>query len=184
MSIDKAKYEYFLAKYRALDFDELNDLARRGGTLAEEAQLALQEVCLPRGIAVELASPEVTCAVTSKRPITPEEVEADKALSSELWNSPLSKRVEYLFAAQALMFSYAFLGPQGLKMGALPLVALAVALTFIARKCGRLYTHRVCADTEASIESKKNNLRGTSYVLWPALFLSSFLGAGCATLIR
>jgi hypothetical protein len=180
MSIDKTKYDYFLAKYRALDSDELRDLASRGGNLVEEAQLALQEVCSPSGITVERASPEVT----SKRPTTPEEIEADKTLSSALWNGSLSKRVEYLFVAQALMFSFAFLGPQGLKAGALPLVVLAATLSFIARKAGRAFTRRMCADAEVSIENKTSNLKVASYILWPALLLSSLLGVTCANMIR
>jgi hypothetical protein len=158
MSMDKAKYEYFLVKYKSLDADELRELASRGGDLIEEAQIALQEVCSPSGITVVRASSEVA----AKHPTTPEEIAADKALSSALWSSALSKRVEHLFVAQALVFSIAFLGPQGLKIGALPLVALAAALSFIARKAGKSFTRRVCANAEVSIENKTSNLKITS----------------------
>jgi hypothetical protein len=178
--MDKAKYEFFLAKYSAMDSDELKELASRGGHLIEEAQLALQAACSPNGISITLAPPEVT----AKRPTTPEEIAEDKARSSALWNGPLSKRVEHLFVAQALVFSFAFLGPQGLKMGALPLLVLAATLSFIARKAGKSYTRRVCANAEASIDSKTSNLKTTGYILWPALLLSSLLGVMCATAIR
>ena len=38
MTIEKAKYEYFLAKYKDLDPEELSEVAARGGDLIEEAR--------------------------------------------------------------------------------------------------------------------------------------------------
>ena len=180
MTIDNAKYEYFLAKYKAIDREELHELAARGGSLAEEAHMALQEVCSPVGI--EIAQEPIR--EERSKSLTVEQMENEKVRSSELWNSSLAKRVEYLFAAQALIFASALLGPQGLKTGALLLVIVAGVLAYAAKKAGRSFTRKVCANAEVSIEEKTKNLKITSYILWPALLVTSFFGVTIAVLIR
>ena len=180
MTIDKAKYEYFLAKYKAIDQEELHELAARGGSLAEEARKALREVCSPVGI--EIAQEPIM--EERSRSLTVDQMENEKARSSELWNSSLAKRVEYLIAAQALMFASTLLGPWGLKTGDLLVVIVAGVLAYAAKKAGRSFTRKVCANAEVSIEEKTKSLKITSYMLWPALLVASFFGITIAALMR
>jgi len=87
MSIDKQKYEYFLAKYRTLDPDELHELGSRTRDLIDEARLAYQEVCKTTGIEPKKA-PSVVERIQT---LTPEKLEEEKRRSSELWNGSLAK---------------------------------------------------------------------------------------------
>jgi glucan phosphoethanolaminetransferase (alkaline phosphatase superfamily) len=89
-----------------------------------------------------------------------------------------------MFAAQALMFASALLGPQGLKAGALLLVIVAGMLAYAAKKIGRRYARNICASEEITIEEKIKKLKSVNYVLWPALLVSSFLGVAIASIFR
>jgi hypothetical protein len=167
------KFRYFLSKYRSLDDEELTDLTPRINSLAEEASTALRQVLSERGV----PAPQVSTQLPDEpRELTEEERKEQSKVSSALWNGPVAKRVEFLFAAQALMFGGALAGSQGLRLGALPLVAITGLLMYFARKLGKATTRSICADAETTIEDKTKSLKSLSLWLWPALLLSSAAG--------
>ena len=179
--MDHNKLSYFIAKYRALDDEEFAEAKRRVNGLAEEAAAAVRQVSSERGDPLPDSSQEPLEIITK---LTETERVERTRLSTELWNSPLSRRVQFQFSAQAIVFSIALLGTSGLRFGAIWLVAVAAALYFLASKIGRSHTRSICANAETSIEEKRESLRRTSIVLWPVLVVSALLGAGLSNLLR
>ena len=51
--MDQDKIDYFIAKYRAADAEELLEVASRASSLAEEAQAVLRQVSSERGISLQ-----------------------------------------------------------------------------------------------------------------------------------
>jgi hypothetical protein len=179
--MDQDKFAYFLAKYRATGDEELREVVARVYELADEAADAVRKVATER--AMQLPSALATAQSGSKE-LTAEERAKYTELSTSLWNGSVSKRVQYMFSAQALVFSFSLLGPQGLRVGALWLLLLAAPLSWGASRLGRQYTRSVCADAERSIEEKQKSLKTSALVLWPALLLSSAAGLTLAPALR
>ena len=88
--MDHNKLSYFIAKYRALDDEEFAEASRRLNSLAEEAAAAVRQVSSERGNPLPDSSQEPSEIVTE--PTETERVDRTR-LSTDLWNSPLSKRV-------------------------------------------------------------------------------------------
>ncbi len=171
--MDQEKYVYFLGKYRALDQEDLIEASQRIDSLAEEASAALRSVLSEKGEFVPPPSPEED---TKPIELTGEDRKLQTKLSSDLWNGPLTKRVHFLFSAQALVLAYSFLGPQGLKLGALPIGALAALLMYGANRIGRRVTRRICANADTSFDHKTKTLKSIGIALWPALLASALVG--------
>ena len=179
--MDSDKHAYFLAKFRAASAEELQDAVSRIYELADEAAEAVRQIASEKGM--QVPSEEVAAKSATKE-LTPEERAKHTELSSALWNSSVSKHVQYMFSAQALMFSFAFLGPQGLRVGALWLLLFAAPLSWGANRLGRQYTRSVCAEADRSIEEKQKSLKTSALLLWPALLLSSAAGVILASVLR
>lgn len=175
------KLAYFVARYRAFSQEELAEVAARGSELADEAASALQQVSKERGLS--LPDPVHVSSAVPRDLCEAERGEKTKQ-ASELWNSGLSRRVQFQFGALAIVFAGAFLGRQGINAGALWLVLFAAGLYYIASKAGRSYTRSVCADAESSLEEKRRTLRAASMLLWPALLIAAFLGVVLAGALR
>ena len=58
--MDTAKFDYFVAKYRATDTDQVLELGARADSLAEEAAAALRQVAAERGLALSEAKEGAT----------------------------------------------------------------------------------------------------------------------------
>ncbi len=179
--MDSDKYAYFLAKFRAASDDEFQDAVARLCELAEEAAEAVRQVALERGL---LLPPERRETEDANKELTAEELATYTELSRALWNSSISKHVQFMFGVHALIFSFAFLGPQGLRVGALWLVVFAVPLSWAASRIGRRYTRVVCADGDRSVQEKQKTLKRTAFLLWPALLLVSTMGVTLASALR
>ena len=167
------QFVYFLSKYRALGSDELTDLAPGINSLAEEASTALRQVLSERCIAAPEASEQ---SPDELRELTEDERKVQSQLSLALWNSPVAKRVEYLFTLQAFAFGGALAGSQGLRLGVTALVVITGGFVYLAWKLGRATTRSVCADEETSIEGKTESLKSLSLWLWPSVLLSAGSG--------
>lgn len=178
--MDAAKVSYFLDRYRSLGNDELLEAATRID-LADEAIAALKQVGRERNLEIPDIPDEA--AREAKEPTELERAEQTK-LSTDLWNSSLSKRVQFQFGMLTLVFSSSLLGSQGLRVGALWLLLLACVLYYFASKAGREYTKAVCSDGDKTIDEKRSSLRTTSLWLWPAMLIPAFLGVLLASAIR
>ena len=179
--MDRDKFAYFLSKFRAVSEEELRDAVARVHELAEEAAEAIRQVASEKGFQLpdgEVAPPVVPTELTA------EERAKRTGASTALWNSSTSKHVQYMFSAQALFFSFALLGPQGLRFGVLWLLLLAAPLSWFANRLGRQYTRKVCADAGRSIGEKQKTLKTTAVALWPALLVSSVAGVVLASALR
>lgn len=173
--MDDQKLAFFLSRYRALDTDELLEIARRTD-LADEALKAAEQVCAERNLTVAPApGPDAKA---------PAYIANQTKLSSELWHSPLSKRVQFQFSMLAIVFGVAAVGAQGLRLGALWVVLLAGGLSFVAGRFGRKYTRGVCSNGDRTIEEKRSTLRTTSWLLWPAMLPAALLGGLLANALR
>jgi hypothetical protein len=179
--MDRDKFDYFLPKFRAASDEELKDALTRLDELAEEAAAAVQQVALEKGISV--LAEQVTLPIAPVE-LTAEERTKRTEASTALWNSWTSKHVQYMFSAQALMFSVALLGQQGLRFGALWLLLLAALLCWFANRMGRQYTRSICADADRSIVHKHRTMKRVAIALWPALFISSFAGVALGSALR
>ena len=127
---------------------------------------------------------EVAQAPLSQRELTPEERATQTGLATDLWNSSLSKSVQYAFGILALAFSFAFLGPQGLRVGALWLVIIAGALSWGASRVGRQFTKKICADADKDIIEKGKSLKAVRIGLWLSVLVASFAGTILASFFR
>lgn len=179
--MDADKFAYFVAKYRACGEEELADVARRASDLADEAAAALRQVVGERDLAIPDPKPESTPAV---KELSEVERGEQTRVSTDLWNSALSRRVQFQFGAMAIVFSFSLLGPQGLRAGVLWLLLLASGLYYVANKAGRIYTRSICANAEKTIDEKRSALRSTSLLLWPVLLVPAFLGVVLASALR
>lgn len=179
--MDQDKHAYFLDKFRTESEEKLHHAIARVHELADEAAEAVRQVAYEKGISL----PAVDVGPQSaSEELTVEELAKRTALSTSLWNGSLSKHVQYLFSAQALIFSFAFLGPQGLRVDALWLVLFAASLSWGASRLGRRYTRNICAEAERPIHAKQKSLKVSALVLWPALLLSSAAGVVLASALR
>lgn len=179
--MDQNKHAYFLAKFRAVTDEELHDAVARIHELADEAAEAVRQIASEKGIQLP---PVDLVPQNEAKELTVEERAKRTELSTSLWNGSLSKHVQYMFSAQALTFSFAFFGPQGLRAGALWVLLFAAPLSRGASHLGRRYTRSVCADAERPIQEKQKSLKTSALVLWPALLLSAAAGVILAAVLR
>lgn len=177
--MDSNKTAYFLAKYRAASTEELEDLAGRRGSLAEEAEAALVQVAKERGVVVRTEVGSVAALEPS-----PEDRARQTQLSTQLWSSTLSTRVKYQYAFLFAMPVLHIAGSQGLRLGALLLVAAAAPAWYFGQKFGHKYTKEVCANGDKSIEEKRSQLRTTSWLLWPGIVGTTLAAAVVLRAIR
>lgn len=147
--MDTDKRAYFLAKFSAASAEELQEAVARVHELADEAAVAVRQVATEKGMQLP---PEEVASQGALEELTPEERAKSTKLSSSLWNSSISKHVQYMFSAQAVVFSFAFLGPQGLRVGALWLLLFAAPVSWAANRLGRQYTRRICADADRPVD--------------------------------
>lgn len=173
--MDSNKLAYFVAKYRTASEDEFGDVRDRRGSLAEEAEAAFAQVAQERGIALEAAAATTGGAVSSE--LSPEERSRQTQLSTELWRSPLSMRVKYQYAILFAMPVLHVAGAQGMRLGALLLVAAAAPAWYLGQRVGHRYTKSVCANGDKPIDQKRRQLRTTSWLLWPAIVAATLVAA-------
>lgn len=152
--MDEKIYQYFLSKFRSFENDELLNLANRRDQLADEAMMALSEILKERDISFIEKSQNPRLVETNWFD--------DRQQSIELWNSRLSKYVQFMFFLNAIA-----LNPAGL-VGGFILGAFAFYL-------GKQYTKKICANSEVSIYRKTYFLKLTGWLLWPMLIVSSML---------
>lgn len=177
--MDPNKTAYFVAKYKAATTEELEELAGRRDSLAEEAEAALVQVAKERGVQVKTGVGSVAALEPS-----PEDRARQTELSTELWRSPLSARVKYQYAILFAMPVLHVAGSQGMRLGALLLVAAAVPAWYIGQKFGHKYTKAVCANGDKSIDEKRSQLRTTSWLLWPGIVGATLAAAVVLRAIR
>ena len=180
-AMDRNKHAYFLSKFRTASDEEFQEAATRVHELADEAAEAVRQVAAERGVILHESA---AASPVASNELTTEERARRTEASTALWNSSTSKRVQYMFCAQALIFSFAFLGPQGLRFGVLWLLLFAATLSWIANRLGRKYTRNVCADADRSIDEKQKSLKTAAVALWPALLVSAFAGVILASAMR
>ncbi len=180
--MDQQTHAQFLARYQEASDDQLRDFASKRNDLMEEAKGALDCVLGERGLKLTSISPAPL--PPSRRVMTAAERTKEAEECSALWNGSLSKRIHFLFFAQALVFSGSLLGTGGLHAGALWVVMAAALLGWGMHVVGRRYTRGVCADDNRTIEEKRKSLKAASIVLWPCLLLSSLAGVILASLVR
>jgi hypothetical protein len=111
--MDTAKFDYFVAKYRAAHADELKDLGSRASTLAEEAEAALRQVAAERGLAVQGGQHDATPtspALTPRQAARAAEERSYSAAGAELvhirqvwflWSLPLAFAAGFVYGAMA-----------------------------------------------------------------------------------
>jgi hypothetical protein len=179
--MEQEKYNYFLVKYRGLDRDDLIEASNRINELAEEASAALRLVLSEKD---EIVPPHKESSTEARFEPTPEEREKQTKLASELWNSPLAKLVQRMFAAHGIVFSYSLFGPRGLWLGAIPLGTAAALLMYIAGRLGRKVTRRVCANGNTNLKIKTKTLKTLVIALWPLAILPAAAGILLARLVR
>ena len=177
--MDPDKTAYFVAKYRAATAEELEDLANRRGSLAEEAEAALVQVAQERGVQVN-----AEVGTVAALELTPDERARQTELSTELWKSPLSTRVKYQYAFLFAMPVLHIAGAQGMRLGALLLLALAAPAWYFGQRFGHKYTKTVCANGDKSIDEKRSQLRKTSWLLWPGIIGATLAAAVVLRAIR
>lgn len=177
--MDPNKTAYFVAKYRAATAEELEDLVSRRSSLADEAEAAIMQVAQERGVQVKAAVDAVAALeITTKERLRQTE------LSTELWKGPLSTRVKYQFAFLFAMPVLHIAGAQGLRLGALLLLAAAAPAWYFGQRFGYKYTKMVCANGDKSIEEKRSQLRTTSWLLWPGIVGATLAAAVVLRVIR
>ena len=181
--MDPQKLAYFVSKYRSIREDEFAEVAARVDSLADEAAAALRQVAQERGLSAVEAKPESVRSVAS-REMSAAERDVQTKLSTDLWNSALSKRVQFQFSAMAIIFATSFLGAQGLRVGGLWVLLFAAGLYYVANRFGRSYTKTLCADADKSVDAKRTALQRTSAMLWPALVVPALLGVMLASALR
>ena len=183
--MDQQKLAYFVSTYRPLSEDDLAEVADRLDSLADEAAAALRQVTQERGLPAPTSKPEskrARLAIDTEMSVS--ERVAQTKLSTELWNSALSKRIQAQLGFMAIVFATSFLGSQGLRVGGLWVPVLAVGMYYAARHLGRSYTKSVCADGDKSIDAKRSALKRTSTLLWPAMLVPALAGVMLASALR
>ena len=89
-----------------------------------------------------------------------------------------------LFTAQALMFTGAFFGSQGLRIGALWMFPFGWALCWAANKTGRNYTRNVCRQADKSIEEKQRTFSNANLMLWVLIPVTALVAVVLAAWFR
>lgn len=132
-SMDKAKFDYFLAKYRATDATELMELGLRIATLAEEAEAALRQAATERGLTLQYQNNEDA----SQPPASPRQVarasgeQAYSAAGAEivhirkvwfLWSLPLTFAAGIVYGWMAESVRGTLMGPPVALIGLFSLV--------------------------------------------------------------
>ena len=163
--MDPDKTAYFVSKYRTATAEELRDLANRRSSLAEEAEAALLQVAQEQDIQVKATESGSVEPVE----LSPERRARQTELSTELWRSPLSTRVKYQYAFLFAMPVLHIAGAQGMRLGALLLLAAAAPAWYFGQRFGHNYTKNVCANGDKSIDEKRSQLRTASWLLWPGI---------------
>lgn len=181
--MDPQKLAYFVSSYKSLGEEEIAEVTARFENLADEAAAALVQVSKERGLPTPGLKSGLGSSADNNDSTSPEK-ELRTKLSTDLWNSAISKRVQFQFSFMAIIFATSLLGSSGLKAGALWVVLLAAGLYYGANKIGRNYTRTVCADGDKTIIEKNESLRKTSAFLWLAMLVPAFLGVTLASVIR
>nr|WP_314862566.1 hypothetical protein [uncultured Undibacterium sp.] len=163
--MDENKFQYFLAEYKALDDSRLAEVVSRYSGLADEAAEALQQVCQSRNINIPKEEPIEEPLKLSVR--TDADIAIDKQHSIELWNSALSKNVQFHFFLMGAMV--AGIGSQ--ILGALWTLVLGICFGLLFKRIGRVLTKYVCANSEKTIEEKKITLQKIRFWCWPAALI-------------
>lgn len=179
-NIDKQKYDYFLSKYRAMSREEVEELSVRTHELADEASAALSQTCSERGISIK---PRPTIAASD-----PKDVAIQSQLSSDLWNGSISKRIKLLSALIPMLLVNGVAGPGGLGIGAVWLVLLGGAASWIGYESGKEHTKEICSRTDLTIEQKEAALKASRRLLWRwtggTLVIAAMVGAWVKTVFR
>ena len=108
--MDTDKFDYFVAKYRATDADELSEFGSRVASLAEEAEAALRQVVAERGL--ELPSAQETNAPprSLRQAVRAAEENSYSAAGAELvhirkvwflWSLPLAIGAGFVYGSMA-----------------------------------------------------------------------------------
>jgi hypothetical protein len=113
--MDQQVHARFLARYREVSEDQLREIASIPNDLVEEAKAALQVALEERGL--RASSIPASPLPPSRRMMSDEERAKEVEDCSNLWKGSLSKRIHFLFFAQALVFTGSLLGTSDLKAG-------------------------------------------------------------------
>ena len=132
--MDTAKFDYFVAKYRSTDLDELRELAPQASLLAEEAEAAFRKVAAERGVPIE-SGEDVERAASPVRPSRPAAAAvAERAYSAAgaelvhirkvwfLWSLPVAVGAAFLNGYMAQSVKGTFMGPPVALLGLFALV--------------------------------------------------------------
>lgn len=174
--MDQNKIAYFLQRYRAANQEEFADLLGRRDSLAEEAEAALAQICSERGIRVPDSSTAHEPSLKDRKIQT--------ELSIELWKGPLSSRVKNQWAFLFAMPVVHITGSQGMKLGALVLIAAVIPAWYVGKQVGHNFTKAVCENSEKSIDEKRKHLRTASWLLWPGILATTLIAAVVLQFVR
>ena len=178
--MDNSKYAYFLAKFSAVNLDELHELVGRRDSLADEAIAALDTVIAERGLTTLAAHAGTASgdAVATQEQVA--EIAKNTALSSALWRSGISVATKGMVVVVCLPPAQHFIGSLNLSAvyGGSSLGAVVIALVnlvvfagvvYPAYRLGHAITRSICANGDASFTKKRLTLWLLFFALWPVL---------------
>jgi hypothetical protein len=108
--MDASKFDYFMARYRVAEEEELIELASRQSVLAEEAQAALRQAAVERGLSLDEESQVALPQKVSRKAAQDAEETAYSLVRVELiqerkvwflWSLPLSLGAGAIYGAGA-----------------------------------------------------------------------------------
>lgn len=118
--MDANKFDYFVAKYRAAEEEELLDLGSRATSLAEEAQAAIAQVASERAISLTQKEQAAPPAMLDRKAAREAEEKSYSAARAEivhirkmwfLWSLPLAFFAAFVYAGTAESAKGTFMGP-------------------------------------------------------------------------
>lgn len=118
--MDSNKFDYFVAKYRVAETEDLLDLGSRANSLAEEAQAALTQVADERAISLTQKQQAALPAKLDRRAAREAEEKSYSAALAEivhirkmwfLWSLPLAFLAGFVYRGAAESVKGTFMGP-------------------------------------------------------------------------
>ncbi len=149
--MDPKKLSHFVARYRAMDGDELVELHGKRENLAAEAVAALDTVFAEKGINQDILARYATAAPVK-------EYAAEENLARELYKSKLAMTSKLVFMMAAWSPVQYALNQAGVLLGALWAGLSAVLLGYAGYRFGNMVTRSICANAETTYAQKKRSL--------------------------
>lgn len=175
--LDPLRLEFFVGRYRKEEAEGLDELAGRFDDLSDEAQAALRQVRVERGLnpSAPIAREDVHREM---------DIDAQTTASSELLNGALSRSTRNASCVPGIVFAAAVLGQQGVFLGAIPLTLLAAFSVWSIRHAVSARLREICAEADVPIEVKIQRIKTMRVLLIGSLVPAALLGATIANALR